>query len=152
MGLFDDRAQRPRPTRAVELLADISVDFVDDGCSNSPDTIWGFKFRWACRIHDWRYCSRSHLAGTMHYANKQVADRELRDFVGESLPWRWRWVRYFYLRGVQVGGGFDAWNSCGPEDGEFCRHNIALPLWMNSANPEVPHGTRKKGGRSRRRR
>ena len=94
MGLLDDKAQRPRPAEAAALLAEIPDSFIDDGCSNSPDSIWGFRFRWACRIHDWRYCSRAHAAGTMHYANKMVADDELYDFIGSSLPWRWRWVRW----------------------------------------------------------
>jgi hypothetical protein len=138
MGLFDDKAQRPRPAAAEAVLEEIPDSFIDDGCSNSPDTIWGFKFRWACRIHDWRYCSRSHPAGTMHYANKLGADDELYEFIGSSLPWRWRWVRWIYLRGVHVGGGFDAWNSCGPEDGPECRHNVELPAWMLSGNRPRP--------------
>ncbi len=147
---LDGRAQRPMPNLAARLLQDIPDVFTDDGCSNAPDAIFGFRFDWACRIHDWRYCSRCHPAGTMHYANKQTADHELSNHMGATLPWRWRWVRRIYLRGVQAGGGFDAWNSCGPEDGEFCRHNIELPPWMASANVEVPPG--RKGGRSRRRR
>jgi hypothetical protein len=131
---FTDRVQRPIPVEAQRLLDEIPDYFIDDGCSNSPDTIWGFDLRPFCKIHDWRYCGRSHPAGTMHYANKLVADDELAENIGSALPWRWRFVRILYLRGVQIGGGFDAWNSCGPEDGELCRHNVELPAWMHSAN------------------
>ena len=133
MGLFDGRSQRPLPQMALEILKKIPTEFHDDGCSNSPDEVFGFEFRWACRIHDWRYCTRCHLPGTMHYASKQRADRELRQFIRASLPWRWRWVSRIYWRGVQAGGGFDAWNSCGPEDGQRCRHNVAMPSWMQPA-------------------
>ena len=140
MGLFNGRAQRPRPPEAVELLGAIPAGFSDDGCSNAPDAIFGFRFDWACRIHDWRYCSRCHPAGTMHYANKLAADAELGRLIGTSLPWRWRWIRRVYLRGVQAGGGFDAWNSCGPEDGPSCRHGIDLQTWMLSGN--APNLTR----------
>ena len=31
--------------------------------------------------------------------------------------------------GVRIGGN-SSWNSCGPDIGERCRHNIKLPTWM----------------------
>ena len=136
-GLLEGRAQRPIPPRAARILAEeIPEHFLDDGCSNSPDRIFGFDFRWSCKIHDWRYCGRCHPAGTMHYQNKLTADQELRENLKASLPWRWRWVSRVYWRGVQIGGGFDAWNSCGPENGDACRHGIARPTWMLSGNVE----------------
>ena len=135
---FDGRAQRPIPTEAAKWLREIPSEFSDDGCTNSPDSVFGFKFRWACRIHNWRYCSRCHPPGTMHYESKLKADAELARYIGSSLPFRWRWVRRIYLRGVHVGGGFDAWNSCGPEDGDTCRHGIAMPDWMHSGNLASP--------------
>lgn len=130
MGLFNGRAQRPVPEKAKGVLNQIPKTFKDDGCSNSPDDLWGFDFGWACRIHDWRYCTRCHPAGSRDYEHRQRADRELRENLRTSLPWRWRWVSWIYWRGVQAGGGFDAWNSCGPEDGDRCRHNRKMPRWM----------------------
>ncbi len=131
---FDGRAQRPHTEATDALLAEISAEFIDDGCSNAPDELWGFRFRFACRRHDWRYCSRSHPPGAMHYADKVDADAELARLLREALPWRWRWIARLYERAVRIGGGFDAYNSCGPEDGETCRHGVALPRWMLSGN------------------
>lgn len=152
---FDGRAQRPISPEVQALLDAIPAEFIDDGCSNSPDDIWGFELNYACRRHDWRYCSRAHDAGELHFDDKMDADRELGRLIGEALPWRWRWIRRVYLRAVQIGGGFDAYNSCGPEDGEACRHGLALPAWMEAPTvlqPEPkPKGPARKAKRKAKR-
>ena len=149
---FDGRAQRPISPGVQALLDEIPDEFIDDGCSNSPDEIWGFSLRHACRRHDWRYCSRCHDAGSMHFSDKMESDREISMIIGDALPWRWRWIRRLYLRAVQVAGGFDAYNSCGPEDGETCRHGMPLPSWMEPppVEPQKPKAKRKRSSRRRR--
>ena len=124
------RAQRPIPAEAQAILDTIPAEFVDDGCSNSPDGWFGFDLRFACRIHDWRYCGRCHRAEFMDQARRHRADAELERNIQSVLPWRWRWVGWFYLRAVHVAGGIEAWDSCGLEEGELCRHRMPLPPWM----------------------
>ena len=88
-----------------------------------------------------------------YFVDKMDAERELGQLIGLALPWRWRWIRRVYLRAVQVGGGFDAYNSCGPEDGETCRHGMPLPAWMEPpppVEPPKPKAKRKRSGRRRR--
>lgn len=113
------------------LLAGIPVGFVDDGCSNAPDSLFGFDFKWACRIHDWDYCTRCHPPGSMTYQEKGRKDNRLKRFIQVSLPVRWRWIRYVYYTAVWWVGHFGAWDTCGPEAGELCRHNISKPEWMS---------------------
>jgi hypothetical protein len=111
-------------------LPKIPPDFVDSGCSNAPDSIFGRPIAWACRIHDWRYCTRAHPAGAMTQRWRQDADRELGANVRGSLPFALRWVGWVYWRATHRFGGDDAFDSCGPEVGERCRHNLARPAWM----------------------
>lgn len=122
--------QRPIPAKAVALLGQIPREFADDGCSSSPDSWFGFNFRFACRIHDWRYCTRAHPAGSMGYGAKVAADYELEQHVRASLPWRWRWVGWLYRGATLFAGGWGAFDSCGPEVGDRCRHGLAPPEWM----------------------
>ena len=139
MGLLSGRAQKPIPADARAVLARIPDHFVDDGCSNSPDSWFGFNFRWACRIHDWRYCTRCHAPGTMTYNAKLVAEDEIKDNIKASLPLRWRWVRFVYYGAVFTLGGFGAFDTCGrrpagASDGQLeaglCRHGMPMPEWM----------------------
>ena len=118
--------QLAAPVSAVLTLAGIPRGFMDDGCSNSPDEWFQFNFRWACRIHDWRYCTRCHPADEMTQTHRHAADKELAANIRASLPWRWGWLRYVYLFGVWRYGGVNAWNSCGPEVGTMCRHGMPL--------------------------
>lgn len=124
------RAQRPTPADAQAILHTIPKEFQDDGCTNAPDAWFGFELRWACRIHDWRYCSRCHRAEFMGQSNRHRADAELARNVQSALPWRWRWVGWIYLRTVDQFGGVDAWDSCGFEALDRCRHGMALPPWL----------------------
>ena len=48
--------------------------FCDDGCTTSPDGILGYDFSWACRIHDWRYCTRCHPPDSMSQLARRFAD------------------------------------------------------------------------------
>jgi hypothetical protein len=120
------------PEAAVGILAALPAAFKDDGCSNSPDSLFGFNFKWACRIHDSRFCSRSNLAGSMNQSARRRADRELRKFIRQSLPWRWRWVSWVYYGFVRHYGGRAAYNSCGADAGKKCRHNLVQPRWMKA--------------------
>lgn len=108
-------------------------EFQDDGLSGSfPD--WMYK-RWdltdAGRVHDWHYCTRCHAAGSMTDQAKQFADKALRKHARERLPWFLNLAPIILYLGVRIGGGFGSWDSCGPEIGDRCRHNIKKPQWMN---------------------
>jgi hypothetical protein len=127
LGIFEGNAQKRVPKEAVEILRNIPSEFVDDGCSASPDSLFGFDFRWACRVHDWRYCSRCHPPQVMTQHGRTKADEELRRFISVSLPKRWRWVKWVYYSAVVAFGGVKAWDCCGPEVGERCKHNMPLP-------------------------
>lgn len=124
------RSQRPPGGVALGLLQQIPAGFVDDGCSSAPDELFGFDFGYACRIHDWLYCTRAHAAGTMTAAHRAYADGMLGELVREALPWRWRWVGWIYRAAVHRYGGIDAFDSCGLEAGPLCRHGLAPPGWM----------------------
>ena len=128
---FSGRAQLPIPAEARRELAAIPEDFVDDGCSNALDSLFGFVFAWACRIHDFYYCTRCWPAGRMTWGHKVVADNKLKLYMRASLPLRWRWVRYAYKTAVFAFGGFGSFDSCGPAAGERCRHNMPAPGWMS---------------------
>jgi len=138
------RQQLRKSNHLVALLTQIPESFLDDGCSNSPDSIFGFNLRWACRLHDWRYCGRCHPPGRMTQADRLLADKEIKQYIGQALPWRWRWVKYVYFAVLRRAGGTTAWNSCGPapwgvtenqHDRDVCRHNIERPEWMDARTP-----------------
>ena len=122
------------PEDSLALLRRIEIDFPefrDDGCSGAPDRILWWSLRWACRLHDWRYCSRAHDPWELDQAHRILADVELSQNVRASLPWGLRWLAgLLYGRLTDLGGGYRAWNSCGSEDGARCRHGLALPGWM----------------------
>lgn len=121
------------PGSARLLLTSIPTDFVDDGCSASPDSICGDSIRWACRIHDWRYCTRAHRPGRMTTEYRKNADKELRTHMRLDLPWYSQWTRliyHFFVR--KFGNGDNSFDSCGPEVGEKCRHNMPQPVWMRA--------------------
>ncbi len=124
MSLLSGRSQKPVPAAARVLLRTIPRGFRDDGCSNAPDSVFGFRFRWVCRLHDWRYCTRCHPPGVLTQGWRHMADRELRSFISASLPWRWRWLKWAYYGGVWWAGGIEAFDSCGRDVGDFCRHGI----------------------------
>ncbi len=124
------RAQLPLSDNALDVLDLIPDNFVDDGCSNAPDSIFGFEFGWACRIHDWRYCTRAHPAGAMTSYARELADGELAVNIRQTLPWRWRWVRFVYRFFVHRYGGIDAYDSCGPHVERRCRHRLQRPAWF----------------------
>lgn len=140
------RTQLPQSEALRARLAKIPDGFISDGCSNSPDSIFGFDLAWACELHDCDYCSRCHEAGDMTQSRRREADLRLRRYIGEALPWRWRWIKWVYWRVLKTAGGVDAWNSCGPNpwgdptelnEAEFalyqaglCRHGIARPEWQ----------------------
>ncbi len=121
------RKQTRLSARATEVLSMIPRRFVDDGCSNSPDSIFGFDLRFACRIHDWRYCSRCHPPMNMRQWNRDQADRELKQNIKAALPWRWRWIGWVFRAVVHRYGGTTAWDSCGHKVGHICRHNMKTP-------------------------
>ena len=129
MGFFK-REQLPIPEDAKRLLELIPKDFISDGCSDSPDSLFGFNFTWACKIHDWSFCTRCHNPGTRTYAAEAQANSRLKRHIDSALPFRWSWVKYIYYTAVWRYGGMGAYNSCGPEAGFRCRHGQLQPEWM----------------------
>jgi len=125
MVLDISRKQKPIPPKAKYLLAQIPDGFTDDGCSNSPDSLFGFDFKWACRIHDYRYCSRCHDPRYMRNADKVDADKELRRNIRSTVPRRWFWIPWVYQFAVWRYGGLGSYDSCFNNKDELCRHNIA---------------------------
>ena len=108
----------------------VPANFIDDGCSNSPDSLCGTNFRWACRIHDWRYCTRAQPEGTMNKQSRKAADKELRKNLAIALPWYWQPIRWVYYRAVRRFGSLHSYNTCGPSAGNSCRHGLTPPGWM----------------------
>lgn len=39
-------------------------------------------------------------------------------------------IRWIFLQVLRVVGGVKAFDSCGPEEGELCRHGMSKPDWM----------------------
>jgi len=123
--------RRRRVSRAAfDTLKLIPGRFVDDGCSYSPDSIMRADIGWACRIHDWRGCTRAQSEGLRRVDRKQ-SNRELRKNVGLAVPWYVQWTRVVYYFAVTAFGN-PPFNSCGPEVGDLCRHNMPQPLWMEN--------------------
>jgi hypothetical protein len=126
---------RSIPETAHKILEqDIPREFDDNGCSNAPDEISGYNFRWACRIHDWRYCTRCHPAGSMTVQAKDWADRELKINLQAYLPFFLRCVGWVYRFMTWKYGGYSAFDSCGPTPEGLslnpCRHGMYPPKWM----------------------
>ncbi len=120
------------PALAGSILADIPLEFVDDGCSASPDALFGYDLRWACRIHDWWWCTRAHHLGALNEDWKAAGDHILGLLVRSALPFGLRWVGMVYLRAVRKYAG--SYNSCG-HDAEWCRHSLRRPHWMLNNGP-----------------
>lgn len=130
------RKQHPIPAGAANQLRKIPNHFIDDGCSNSPDSWFGFDFSWACRIHDWRFCTRAQPDGEMTDERREAADLHLRQDIRASLPWRWRWIRWIYYRAVRRFGE-KAFDSCPAQfaagvsrtqaRAAVCRHGMTWP-------------------------
>ena len=121
------------PSLAIDILLQIPSHFYDDGCSTSPDGYW----KWACRIHDWWWCTRSHPQGTMTADWKEMGDSMLKTLMTLRLPWGLHWLAKVYYRGVTRFGG--SFNTCGYRpsgaslDQEIlglCRHSMPWPDWM----------------------
>jgi hypothetical protein len=106
-------------------------DFKDDGLSGGfPDWLYSrHDLHLAGRVHDWHYCTRCHRAGSMTWRAKGFADRALRKHARELLPWYLQIAPIVLHLGVRLGGN-SSWDSCGPDVGERCRHNIKMPVWM----------------------
>ncbi len=115
------------PALAGAILADIPLEFRDDGCSSSPDALFGYDLRWACRIHDWWWCTRAHPLGQLTEDWKAAGDHILGVLVRSALPWGLRWIGTLYLRAVRRFAG--SYDSCGHEE-LYCRHCLARPHWM----------------------
>lgn len=122
---------RKESLRALQAALDrIPVGFRDDGCSSAPDRLFGRNLRPACRAHDWLYCTRAHPAGALDQAHRQAADRLLGRGVRALLPHGLGWIGWLTWRAVHRWGGVAAFDSCGPEVGPVCRHNLPPPAWM----------------------
>lgn len=136
--MFGKRRQRKKILKqmraaqlAVDLWKNVPTRFVDDGCTYSPDSLMRTDISWICRIHDWRYCSRTNAPDEASPKHRRLADKELRFNMGLNLPWYVKWTRniyYFFIR--RFGNGDHSYNTCGISVGEVCRHNMPVPLWM----------------------
>jgi len=130
------------PARARAALELIPPQFLDDGCSAAPDQVFGIDLRWACRLHDWNYCSRAWPAGTLDQAWRHRADRELGAHVRAVLPLGLRWAGWLFWRATHRFGGMQAFDSCGRRplgataaqiSAGLCRHGMPMPEWMRAA-------------------
>lgn len=128
------------PPEARLVLAQIPREFIDDGCSNSLDGTFRVSWRWICRIHDWRGCSRAHPAGFLTLDKMQEGNAELWYWMG-LLPWYLPGVRWIYYGVLARLNGDVAWNSCGVQPrgatldqlaAGLCRHGLPMPDWMKS--------------------
>lgn len=104
--------------------------FKDDGCTKWFDKLFGYDLSDLCRAHDYAYCTRCHPPGCMTYGAKIRADLELSKGMKARLPWWLDWTSGAVYRSVYLFGPFNAFDSCGPEAGERCRHNMPRPDWM----------------------
>jgi len=114
---------------ARSILQKIPRRFVTDGCSSAPDSILGRDLRWCCKIHDWRGCTRAHRPGSLTQGACNFAAKELGWNVRSALRLGTRWIGWLYYR-VTYRFTEVYWDSCGPEAGERCRHNLPMPGWM----------------------
>jgi hypothetical protein len=127
---FTVRKQRPIPDEHLERIEQIPDEFKSDGCSNSPDRWAGWDFRPYCRLHDKEHCSRCQPPEEMDNAARIESNERLRRGLRAATPWRWRWIANIYHEFVHLFSGIRSWDSCGPEVGELCRHNMPMPEWM----------------------
>jgi hypothetical protein len=128
-----------RPAWIQQLLERVPEGFADDGCSRGPDRVFRFDLRHACRLHDWRGCTRCHGPGDLTLDRMIEANLELERIIADALPWRWRWLKWPYYWAVKRFNGDVAWDSCGPNPrgasaGQIaqglCRHSMPEPEWM----------------------
>lgn len=81
-----------------------------DGCSSSPDRVFGVSLVPACWCHDWAYGGHTHLGGTAR-ARKRI-DQMFRRNVKRCLyldgkpPGLAEQVADLYYAGVRAGGAF----------------------------------------------
>ncbi len=137
------QTQRPHRMSLASYaeLSKIPEEFRDDGCTNWFDKVFRWSIRWCCRLHDYGYCSRCWLPWQMRPTDQKRRDAKLRVLIAEALPWRWDWTRWPVYAALRVLGGL-SFNTCGPDKGDRCRHNMPMPAWMAA----------KEGRRERRRR
>jgi len=125
--------QRPIPPRQLDRLqhiADHFPDFLDDGCTSAPDKLLGYDFKWACRLHDFAYCSHAHAPGTMNLLRKAMADAQLFYNVQASLPGlvALRVAAVYFQAVMELGG--DSYGSCTAGPNGRCRHNLRYSAWL----------------------
>ena len=121
----------------LTLIAQTRPDFQNDGLSGGfPDWFYRLVLRYdigiADRPHAWHYCTRCHPEKSMTKKMKRYGDRALRQHARELLPWFYQIAPIVLHVGVRVGGN-SSWDSCGPDVGEHCRHNIKKPVWMQAS-------------------
>lgn len=117
-------------------LVEIPDEFRDDGCTWWFDSLFGYDIRHICRVHNYFYCSRTQPPGSMTPENKDKVDRELSDEISKVLPWWLDWTAGPVYRAVYMWGSM-AYDTCKPDAGERCRHNMLWPrrerasLWQS---------------------
>lgn len=132
------RTEIPPPPEAELVLARIPEGFLDDGCSSSLDGTFRVSWKWVCKIHDWRGCTRCHPAGSLTLDQMHAGNAELWYWMG-YLPAYVRAARWIYYGVLARFNGDVAWNSCGPRPKDatpqqlaagLCRHGMPMPDWM----------------------
>jgi hypothetical protein len=66
----------------------------------------------------------------MDNAHRMESNARLRRGLRAAVPWRWGFVKWIYWSMIHLFSGVTSWDSCGPEVGKFCRHNMPKPKWM----------------------
>lgn len=77
----------------------------------------------------------------MTQAWRHMADEEIKFNVRSALPRRHRWFSIIVYIALWRYGGIEAFDSCGPEVGERCRHNMKRPVWMPVRSDGTPFST-----------
>jgi len=116
---------------ALYVASHIPPGFISDGCSGAPDTIFGYDISPACRQHDASMCQRIWPAGSLDQDWRQAADRQLGVEIRSYLPHGLDWIGWVYWCAVHRFDGDAAFASCGPLEGDLCRHGQPRPGWMD---------------------
>jgi hypothetical protein len=131
----DKRAVHKLLRKANRLLNFIPERFVDSTSLTSPDSAMKNSLGWMTRIYDWRLCTRAHVKGDMPMTVKPHY-QELKLHFRLRAPW-YKYLNrivYWKLRRWVLPEREKAYNMCGLQAGDRCRHNMPIPLWMYRAD------------------
>jgi hypothetical protein len=105
--IYDEYTYKATRPSYNDILPLIPPDFVDDGCSFSPDKFWCCgRITEVCRVHDYLYDKGG------SEADRKFADSVLRRGIIECArrgKWKYirtRWVAFIYWRATRRCGKF----------------------------------------------